>query len=391
MPADRGPRSSPSADVRAQAARRLGMHAGPVATAGLIALLDDPDPSAKLQAIIALGRIGDPSAVASLTPIVADPDVYLAHAARKALTRISDWPAIAKGLESTDAKVRSGVLLTLDRVYHKEAVASLAAFAESVDHDALERAAAVWHLASVYRETPPWDGSWWGTQPAKNKAPAKTIDWTETPVILESVHRLLDDPAPGVRIAAAAAISEIDDTSATALLRPRFEKEADPGVRAAFARTLGGLRDSEALPLLAAAIRDPDGPEPVRDAALDAVKSIGGEQATQVLLDVLADKNLSVERQKGVIAALGRFQAGAATSALVKSLDHAAPAVARGGRRRLGVGSRPAQEEDRRHVALGPSIPARRSFGRCSQTDHHRARSAGGSRVDPGSDRGGRP
>ncbi|MDR3620866.1 MAG: HEAT repeat domain-containing protein [Paludisphaera borealis] len=318
---------SSTPDVRAQAARALGEHPTPKATAALVARLNDAEPSVQLQAIVTLGRIGDPSAIPALTPIVADADVFLAYSARKALERIGDWSTTARGLQSTDAKIRAGILLTMERVYDKGAVSALAEFASSASHDPAERAKGLTFLSSACRKTPPWDGSWWGTQPARNKAPAKTVDWEGTPLVLDTIHRLLDDPAPAVRKAAAEAVADVSDKGAAALLRPRFEKEADPGVRSAFARTLGALGDKDALPALASALRDAHNPDPVRDAALDAVKAIGGDQATKVLLDVLADKSLSVDRQKVVIAALGKFKADAAVSALVQSLGNSTPTV----------------------------------------------------------------
>ena len=298
-----------------------------MATVALVDRLKDAEPSVRLQAIIALGRIGDPSAIDALTPIVADDDPYLAFSARKALERIGDWSATSRGLQSTDARIRAGVLLTMERVYDKGAVAALAEFASSKSHDPAERARGLTFLSSACRKAPPWDGAWWGTQPARNKAPAKTIDWEGTALVVDTIHALLDDPAPAVRKAAALAAAEVADESALALLRPRFEKEADPDVRSAFARALGGLGDEDALPMLAAALRDARNPDAVRDAALDAVRTIGGDRATQALVEVLGDETLSEERQKVVIAALGKFKADAAVSALVQSLGNAAPTV----------------------------------------------------------------
>ncbi|WP_240911424.1 PVC-type heme-binding CxxCH protein [Paludisphaera soli] len=315
-----------SADVRAQAARAIGLDYGPIATDALVARLNDPEPSVRLQAIVALGRVGAPEAVAAITPIVADPDPYLAFSARKALARIGDWDRVGQGLASPDSKVRDGLLLALEGVYRKEAVKVLADFAAG-GGEASERALAVRRLASSARETPPWDGKWWGTQPAKGKAPARTVDWEETPFVLDAIRARIGDPAPAVRAAAADAAAEVKDESAKDLVRARFPDEADPDARAAFARALGVLGDAEALPALASVVRDPDGPQAVRDAALQAVEAIGGDRATDVLLGVLDDPSLGDDRRKGVVAALGRFQAGSAVSALVKTLDNPAPAV----------------------------------------------------------------
>ena len=140
----------------------------------LRALLHDREPAVRLQAIIALGRIGDPAAVTDLIPQVAEQDVFLAQAARTALERIGDWKQVARGLSSPDPMIRAGILLTLERVYQIDAMKALATHASSSTFPADERARAVKFLASVHRKAPPWDGRWWGTQPARNTPPAKS-------------------------------------------------------------------------------------------------------------------------------------------------------------------------------------------------------------------------
>ncbi|OJW12340.1 MAG: dehydrogenase [Planctomycetales bacterium 71-10] len=316
----------PSADVRAQAARAIGLEFGPFDLDALAALLADPESAVKLQALISLGRIGGPSVVESIIPIVADPDVYLAFSARKALGRIGAWDEAAAGLKAADPKVREGVLLAMEGAYSKGAVKALAEFAAGAGEPA-ERAVAVAKLAAVARQAPPWDGKWWGTQPAKGKAPAKTVDWDQTPAVLEALRARLDDAEAPVRIAAAGAIAEVDDRASAAVVRAKFAAETDPDARAAFASAIGGLHDRDAMPELAAAIRDPDGPDVVRDAALKAVEAMGGREAADVLVSVLDDPSLHDDRRRGVVAALGRAPAAAAVPALVKTLDNPAAPV----------------------------------------------------------------
>ncbi len=315
-----------SADVRAQAARAIGLEFGPFDLDALAALLADPEPTVKLQALIALGRIGGPSVVAAVTPLVADPDVYLAFSARKALARIGAWEEAAAGLESPDPKVRAGVLLAMEGAYSQRAAKALADFAAGHGEPA-DRAVAVAKLAAVARQAPPWDGKWWGTQPAKGKAPAKTVDWDQTAIVLDALRARLDDAEAPVRIAAAAAIAEVDDRASAAVVRAKFAAEPDPDARAAFAAAIGGLHDRDALPELAAAIRAPDGPDVVRDAALKAVESMGGREAADVLVSVLDEPSLHDDRRRGVVAALGRAPADVATPALVKTMANPAAPV----------------------------------------------------------------
>ena len=67
-------------------------------------------------------------------------------------------------------------------------------------------------------------------------------------------------------------------------------------------------------------LRDAHSPEPVRDAALEAVEMIGSKKAVFALIDLLGQKTLSVERRPRVIKVLGRFKDVAAIKPLSESL-----------------------------------------------------------------------
>ncbi len=58
---------------------------------------------------------------------------------------------------------------------------------------------------------------------------------------------------------------------------------------------LGKLADTEALDLLTAVLRDAHSPEPVRDAALEAVELIGSKKAVVALVDLMGQKTLSTD------------------------------------------------------------------------------------------------
>ncbi len=123
----------------------------------------------------------------------------------------------------------------------------------------------------------PWDGKWWGTQPASGKPPARTIDWSETRLVLATIRglvKLRGIPVP-LQLAAVEAIVEIKDRESLPMLRSQFSAEKDVEVRRAIALALGKMADKEALDVLIAALRDPRSPEPVRDASLEAVETIG--------------------------------------------------------------------------------------------------------------------
>lgn len=319
--------NDPAADVRAQAARALGERGVAIAVEPLVKGLNDSDPSVRLHCLIALGRIGDASAVSAVAPFVADADPYLAFGARVALRRIGDWKGIAAALASSESKVRLGLLLALEMVHSHDAVRALADFASDLNRDAAERARAVFLLAQAHHKPVPWDGKWWGTQPARTRPPAKTIEWDGTPLVLASVRERLNDPSSVVRLAAIVAEREMTDPKALPMLRDRFVKESEVDVRSSIARTLGVLGDRDSLPLLIAALRDRTAPDPVRDAALESVETIGTEVALKALLEMLDSGALGVDRQPSVIAALGRFKTRESNAALLQALKSASPTV----------------------------------------------------------------
>jgi putative membrane-bound dehydrogenase-like protein len=317
---------SPARDVRAQAARALGERAVPIAVEPLIKRLKDGEPSIRLQAVIALGRIGHAAAIPALLPLLAETDSFLAYSARQALRRIDDWPAAARGLDSPDPKVRTGTLLAMEQVYDSAVSSRLAEFAASTKRPIEERVKALKYLAEVDRKPPPWNGKWWGTQPAKQKPPGRTIVWEGTPRVMAAIRDLTSDPAVPIRAAAVEALSGMKDDSRP-FLRGLFPREQDPGVKRAIALALGKLADTEALDLLTSVLHDVGSAEPVRDAALEAVEMIGSKKAVVALVDLLGQKTLSATRQPRVIEALGRFKDTAAIKPLLKGLKSSAAAV----------------------------------------------------------------
>jgi putative membrane-bound dehydrogenase-like protein len=312
---------SPVADVRAQAARAFGLRGVATAVEPLITALKDADPTVRLQAIIALGRIKDARAIPAILPVVADPDTYLAFSARTALRRIHDWKAAASGVSpSADAKVRLGVLLTLENQYDLDAAGLLKSVATDRSRPVAERVKALVYLAQVHRKAPPWDGSWWGTRPAAGKPPEKTIAWAGTGLVVGTVVTALSDSETPIRLAAVTALKGMNDRDALVKLREQFTSDPDPGVRREIALALGAMSDKAALPILIAALRDLKAPEEVRDAALASVETIGSNDAVQALNELLVEPGLKADRQARVIAALGRFKAKSAISAIVRTL-----------------------------------------------------------------------
>jgi putative membrane-bound dehydrogenase-like protein len=321
---------APEADLRAQAVRALGLSGKPTRPSAVrlaIGTLDDPEPAVRLQAVITLGRLGHADALRPLLPLLAATDDFVALSARQALRRINEWEVAEDGLTSSDSKVRAGLLAAMELVYEADTARALAEYAADRRKDVEERARAVLYLSQVHRKTRPWDGRWWGTRPASGKPPAKVVDWEKTGLVLETIRGLLGDEAVAVRLAAVTAVRETRDREALAALRGQVDRDPDTSVRAAAAKALGALEDKEALPILIASIRSPGTPDPVRDAALEAVETIGSDLAVKALVDLLEHGDTDASRRPRVLAALGRFKAPSAVAPALKSLEDSSPEV----------------------------------------------------------------
>ena len=273
--------NDPDEDVRAQAARAMGLRQAAIANDPLIKALGDKSPVVRLQALIALGRLGDASASAAIVPHLGDADPYLAYAARVALRRIGDFENAARiGLNSTDAAVRKGMLVTLEQQYDQEAAQALASFAADASKPVDERALAVTYLAQVDKKYPAWDGSWWGTRPTRGKIPQRELTWEGTNYVLDQLRERLSDTSPEVRLAAISTVSETRDAQSMEGLRVALKAYKETPIRLKVIEALAALKDKEAVTPLAdlATVREV-GPQ-----AMAALGAIGDETATKALL-----------------------------------------------------------------------------------------------------------
>lgn len=316
---------SPTSDVRAQAARALGMRSVAIAEEPLRALLGDTDVTVRLQAIIALGRIGSKAAVPYLLPILADADLYLAFSAKQALRRIGSWEPVAVGLDSTDRAVRLGVLSTLELVYDSEAASLLAKYAANPQRADDERAKALFYLAQTARQTAPWDGKWWGTRPSRGKPPGKTVAWAGTPIAETAVRTALVDPTSPLRLAAVSAIREMGERQSLPTLRTRFTSEPDMSVRLAIAETLGVMKDADSVGLLSTTLKDAKTPTTLGDAVVKSLEMIGGPDSAKALVELLDAPTLDENRLTQLIGCLGRLKSKEAAGLLVARLGSESP------------------------------------------------------------------
>lgn len=303
--------------ARGQAARALGTRRVKEAIEPLGALLKDPDPVTRQRAAIALGRIG--GGVEALVGALDEKDFFTRYSMFKALNRVgrSDskaWASIAKGLQSRNPSVREATLFAMRETHDIEIVKALGAYLEDVLNPGETRAGALALLAAVARKEPPWNGLWWGIQPAAAPRPARTVDWEGTPAIQAALRTALKDLSPDVR---RVAIENARDPGSAATLRELFTGEPEIEIRRMILRNLGRIKDGDSGPLVASILKDRSSPLLVD--AVAAAGNIGGKDVLEALTS-LAGADLGPEILIPCLQALGILRAAGAVPAIVKSL-----------------------------------------------------------------------
>ena len=310
--------SDKDADVRAQAARALGLRLAtsvqseisttrhvrgqvvPVvknadAVPALCKTLQDPDASVVLQAAVALGRIGDAAAVEPLLDALRQPDVYARFTMVQALRAINHWETALARTTSNDPPVALTTVLALTTVYDAAAVKVLS---ETVQNAVLPEVQlkALEALSEVARQGEPYTKGWWGTQPAKGKpSREKKLDWAGTPTVLAALKSALGHPSPALRVAAAKAQLSIRDPEALTAARSMVLSDPDPLVRSQIMDLLAETKDTDAAALLSQVARDGAADGKLREKAVRTLQSIGGEVASTLHKELLSKSDHTPE------------------------------------------------------------------------------------------------
>ncbi len=310
--------SDKDADVRAQAARALGLRLAtsvwaetsttrnvrrklePVvknadAIPALCKALQDADASVVLQAAVALGRIGDPAAVEPLLDALRQSDVYARFTMVQSLRAINRWESALARTSSNDPQVAQTAVLALTTVYDEAAVKVLA---ETVQNAVLPEVQlkALEALSEVARQGEPYTKGWWGTQPAKGKpSREKTLDWAGTPTVLAALKSALGHQSPAMRVAAAKAQLLIRDPEALTAARSMVLSDADPSVRSQIMDLLAETKDADAAPLLSQVALDGAADAKLREKAVRTLQAIGGEAASKLHKELLTKSDLAPE------------------------------------------------------------------------------------------------
>jgi putative membrane-bound dehydrogenase-like protein len=311
--------------VRMQAVRELGTRAAPEAVDACVALLSHESAAMCFRAATALGRIGSAAAVPALTAKLDEKDFFTHFAVFTALNRIgrhdpNSWSAIVKGFASSNPRIREGTGLALHETFDKGLVDALAAFVASAGNGADGRAAAVAAIAPLHRAQPKWDGRWWGTQPQRTPAPAKTLEWDGTPIVLATIQSGLKDSVGEVRTAAIEALEVAPDPKAAGMLVDMFNKDADTATRKTILHALAAGKSEEAMSVVETVFKDPSKLGDLVPEAAVVAEGVGNSRAVDALIG-LAQSDAAPAQRSAAFDALAKLRAAKAVPALAKQLD----------------------------------------------------------------------
>jgi len=327
--------------VRMQAVRQLGERKVTDAAGAIIPLLNHADAAMRFRAATALGRIGNASAVAPLIEHLTEKDFFAHYADFFALKRIARatpeaWTAIVQGLNSDKAEVREGCVCAMHDAYDEALVKALSAYLSQTGNLPEGRAAAISAIAPLYKQTKPWTGKWWGTQPFAGKRPAREVEWAGTVPAVAAINAGLKDPNAAVRTAALQALQIAPDPTTAKLLVDMFGTEKDPLARKSILGALSAMNSDQAGPVALSVLKDPVANAAMLPEALAIAKQNGSPEITDALVGV-ANAEIAPDLLAATCEALGKIRDVKAAPVLAKRISHSDAKIAEAAATALGV------------------------------------------------------
>ncbi len=277
----------PSARVRLQAARSVGIRLDQGAASTLSQLLEDRDAAVRREAAIALGRLGDASSSPQLYKALDDADAFAAWSIRQAIRRSGAWRKNDLVNALLDERRREPALRLADEAWSITVVSALVdAFTQSPS--APVRGKIIASIAGQLHKYPDWNGTWL-VNPLAAGFPRKTKDWDPIAMkaVLDGLSLGLTDPDSLVRFQAITGIAEAGKKDAAPRLRGALPAESDATNQAVIVETLGSLKDDVSLPLFIGILGDSARHEQVRMAALAAISQFRDPQSLRARLSLI--------------------------------------------------------------------------------------------------------
>ena len=320
----------PSAQVRLQAVRSVGIRGDQTALEAVVRLLKDRDPAVRREAAIALGKLGGKEAIPALYAALDDSDTFAAWSIRQAIRHLRAWDQKLLVAALLDERRMESALRLTDEAWDISVVRALAEGLKLSSSPAI-RLRIVENLAGLYRVYPDWSGAWFGTNPLAGQFPEKTKDWSREGMdaVIDSLALGLSDRDRLVRRQAIVGLSQAGRaTSALSLLRSALTKEPDPENQAFLTQALGLQEDVSSEPLFIALLADPGRAEIVRLAALTALTRFRDPQSLRARFTLIYDPKAPASRwSRPCLARASQAQGFSLPNDIASFFDSPSPAV----------------------------------------------------------------
>jgi putative heme-binding domain-containing protein len=284
---------------------------------------EDSDPQVRLHAACALAGNCLPSDCKELLlQLEKEKDPGVRFAIVRTLKRSCDWKTLDKALAKEDflrgqPRAQDGLCWALTEEYDLGALAILKKLAREPNAALRKRAVEV--LAAVHHDRKPYAGTWWGTQPAAQKAPARVVAWEGTPVVRDTLLKALGDKDAGVRKAAVTGLLEMNDPKTLEPLVKQYARERDTGTRIDIVRAVSGLMGDKAADFLRSVLWNDKNPDGLRQEAIAGLEKRNTTAATESIAKVVRG-GTTPTLQARALQALGILKSGLARKTCAAAL-----------------------------------------------------------------------
>lgn len=292
--------------VRESAARMLGRSAADDAV--IAVLLDDESPRVREAALVAAGRSDRPGLRRKGEAMLRDRQEPVAAMAAAMLGELEDPASVgplAEALERGGLRLRKSAAWALGEIEDVKALPSLRRALR--DQDPVVRAIAANSLGNIESADAAEDlERLVGSDPDRRVRleAIEALGDIEAPRSANALGAVLDGSDIELAIAAAEAISNLDDLQQAPAALTRAAASPDPRLRLAVANALGNIADPATTEALTRLLADAN-PE-VRRAAVEGLGGIGSRESVPALTRALSDTDAEVRR--AVAEALGEIE-----------------------------------------------------------------------------------